>query len=87
MSKTHYIIYGKDNCANCVKAENILKMKGANFSKLMLDKDYSVNELTAVAGEPIRMLPYLVQLKDGELPVNLGAGEVGIKKLIDALRV
>lgn len=87
MSKTAFIIYGKDNCPNCTKAETILKMKGATFTKLMLDKDYSVSDLATVAGEPIRMLPYLLQIHEGGVHVKLGAGDAGIKNLINALRV
>lgn len=87
MSENTYVIYGKDNCPNCTKAETILKMKGARFSKLMLDKDYSVADLAVVAGEPIRMLPYILQLHKGGSHTKLGAGEAGIKNLLDSLRV
>lgn len=81
-----YTIYGKDNCPNCTKAENLLKLRGAKFQKLMLDKDYSVSDLTEVAGEPIRMLPFITQSEDG-IVTKLGAGDKGIQNLIQSLRV
>lgn len=81
-----YVIYGKDNCPNCTKAETLLKLRGAKFQKLMLDKDYSVSDLTEVAGEPIRMLPFITQSEDG-IVTKLGAGDKGIQNLIQSLRV
>lgn len=38
-------IYGKENCAGCTTAKNILEAKGVEFAYKQLDVDYGVAEL------------------------------------------
>lgn len=60
-----FIVYGKDACPNCDKAVAMLNMRGQQFVVKKLDKDYQVQELWDVAGEPVRMLPYIVEVDEG----------------------
>jgi glutaredoxin-related protein len=42
---TKAIIYSKDNCPYCVKAKNMLNIKGIPYEELVLGRDYTKEEL------------------------------------------
>ncbi len=45
MTKTPYVIYGKQDCMFCDKARRLLKSKNLAFTYLQLDTDYTMDEL------------------------------------------
>jgi glutaredoxin len=47
---TPYIIYSRDNCPWCVKAKELLEMKGLPYNELKLGIDYDKEELRAKMG-------------------------------------
>jgi glutaredoxin-related protein len=47
---TPYIIYSRDNCPWCVKAKELLEMKGLPYNELKLGIDYNREELRAKMG-------------------------------------
>lgn len=67
-----YIIYGKDNCPNCDKAELLLKFKNLPYEKKIFGVDYDLQELHDVANAPIREVPYIITICDEH-----GAGQIG----------
>lgn len=44
-----YTIYSKDSCQQCEAAKLLCKMKGVEFEVKKLDKDFSREELLALA--------------------------------------
>lgn len=57
-------IYSKSDCQKCEVAKVVLKQRGFEFKVLMLDVDYTKDELLAIA-PGTRQLPVLV--KDGQV--------------------
>ncbi len=53
-----YTIYSKINCPNCVIAKSILASKGLEVNELILDKDYTRNDLLLKIPE-VRSLPQI----------------------------
>lgn len=60
-----YVIYGKKGCANCEKAKNLLSSKGLEYQYLVLDEDYTREELISVCPFPPRELPQIFKSIDG----------------------
>lgn len=54
-----YVIYGKPSCPQCDKAKNLLKSKDVPFQYLVLDVDYTKEELLSICPTPPRQLPQI----------------------------
>lgn len=61
-------VYSKNNCAFCVQAKNLLKMKGVEFIEVKIDESSDAREF--VLGEGHRTVPQIY--KDGKLLVEGG---------------
>ncbi len=59
-----YIIYGKKGCQNCEKAKNLLESKGLTFEYLILDVDYTKENLVSLCPIPPRELPQIFKIKE-----------------------
>ena len=59
-------IYSKPNCTYCVKAKNLVKTLGFEYTEKMFGKDFKTpDELFEAVGKQVRTMP---QIKiDGEL--------------------
>lgn len=61
------IIYGKPNCPNCDKTKMLCQIQSLDYKYLTLDQDYSVEQLTELAGGPVRALPQIFIQETNEL--------------------
>jgi len=52
-------IYGKPACPECDKARMLCRIKGLAFRYLEMGADFSVAELHAKIGRPVRRLPQI----------------------------
>lgn len=52
-------LYSKQNCTQCEQAKILLKMKGVDVDILMLDVDYTLEDVKAVAPNQ-RTFPVIV---------------------------
>lgn len=53
-----YTIYSKTNCQYCTKAEAFLKMKKLPYTKLMLDVDFTRDDILAKGA---KTFPYITR--------------------------
>lgn len=53
-----YTMYSKPNCPYCVKAEAFLKMKKLPYEKLMLDVDFTREDILAKGA---KTFPYITR--------------------------
>lgn len=58
------IVYSKDNCPYCQKAEALLKMKGAEFSVNKLGVDFELEELKELFPQA-RTFPQITEVGKG----------------------
>ncbi len=56
-------LYSKQNCTQCDQAKILLKMKGVDVNVLMLDVDYTLEDVKAVAPNQ-RTFPVVVGSDD-----------------------
>jgi glutaredoxin 3 len=77
---TKYIVYGKTNCPFCEKAKNILTARKEQFEYLVLDKDYTREELLQLAPDA-KTVPQIWLDSNGEL-FHIG----GYTELVDHFR-
>lgn len=61
-----YIVYGKTNCPFCEKAKTLLTIKKEQFDYLVLDKDYTREELLELAPDA-KTVPQIWQDINGNL--------------------
>lgn len=60
MSNQKYIIYGKQGCASCVQAKQLLEAKGIEYTYLMLGSDYTMADFTLMTQQ--RTFPYIEEV-------------------------
>lgn len=61
-----YIVYGKTNCPFCEKAKSLLEKLNVQFDYLILDKDYTREELLELAPDA-KTVPQIWQDIEGNL--------------------
>lgn len=66
MNDTTIVIYGKDDCPNCVKAKLLCQMAGVPFEYLTLGKEYSAQDLHEKVGATVRSVPQIFVREDGK---------------------
>lgn len=59
--KPEYIIYSKQDCNQCNQAEQLLKDKGANYTKLIYNVDFSIIELYEVVPRSVKSFPAITK--------------------------
>lgn len=68
-----YTMYSKLDCPYCVKAEAFLKMKKQPYQKLMLDKDFTREDILAKGA---KTFPYITRDTDGVQEVIGGCDDL-----------
>lgn len=76
MIKSEYIIYSKVDCSSCTKALDLLKKYDKEYMYLILDVNFTLQDLFKLCPKPPRSFPVI--LKDG---LHLG----GLKELREHL--
>lgn len=56
---THYVIYTKDNCSQCVTAKNLLKSEGIEFEEKNVDADQEA--LQHILNMGLRSMPQITK--------------------------
>jgi glutaredoxin len=69
-------IYSKNNCPFCVKAKNLLKLKGVSYEEIRIDEMSNVAHKEFIVAEGHRTVPQIYQ--DGKLLVE--GGYTGLAK-------
>lgn len=59
--KSEYILYSKQDCAPCSQAEQLLKDKGANYTKLIYNVDFSIVELYEAVPKSVKSFPAITK--------------------------
>lgn len=68
-----YTMYSKLDCSYCTKAEAFLKMKKLPYEKLMLDKDFTREDVVA---KGVKTFPYITRDVDGKQEVIGGCDDL-----------
>lgn len=53
------LVYSKDNCSRCQTLEMQLKQKQIPYSKKVLDKDYTREELMKIIPPSVKKFPFV----------------------------
>lgn len=59
--KPEYILYSKQDCAPCAQAEQLLKDKGANYTKLIYNVNFNIIELYEVVPRSVKSFPAITK--------------------------
>ncbi|AUS02783.1 glutaredoxin [Vibrio phage 2.275.O._10N.286.54.E11] len=78
------VLFSKTECTYCLIAEDNLKRKNLPYKKLILEEDYSPNELKDITGKDIDDIVFPVSVVDGETIIGAKDLHFHIRKMVRA---
>ena len=78
MSDKELIIYGKTDCSQCIELKHTLDSKGLDYTYLILDEDFSRDDLVKIKPANVRTFPVsfikendkLTYIKNADISIN-----------------